>query len=138
MHNHQVNLPASKYLITFILLNHFLAAIVAMGLPLELSYRVLACVACAMSLSYWLKRYYLQQGHKAIVMLTQAHDHWQLLAANGKVHNGKLLPTSVVTPWLLVLHFQTEKQHRLFVPILQDMVSAAQMRQLYRAIRFPS
>ena len=68
-------------------------------------------------------------------LIWQVQDQWQLETPSGELINAKLLGSSYVNPWLIVLNFKPEAGRMLPVVILPDSVDSTTFGRLSVKLR---
>lgn len=111
-----------------------LGALVLVAVLVELTVPGQLLLVSAVLLSLWLTLRQLGWLGKpaAISRVTwQADGDWVVETGNGDVVEGKLLPTSYVHPWLVVLNFRLEgKRGVRSVVLLRDSLDESSFRRL--------
>ncbi len=65
------------------------------------------------------------------------HDRcWELVGPQRQVRRGRLLPSTWLSRWLILLHFRLEDGRFLTVPLWRDSLDAAAYRRLQRVVRW--
>jgi len=83
-------------------------------------------------------RQYLLRNSKRSVnnLLWQDQNQWQLTTATGEMIKARLLGSSFVNPWLIVLNFKPEQGGRMLpVVIMSDGVNRTTFRRLSAKLR---
>jgi len=84
-----------------------------------------------------LRCHLLQKGKRAVTGLEwDGGDEWQLQMAQGQSISARLLGSSFVSPWLIVLNFKTATSRRLLpVIIMADTIDSTSFRRLTSKLR---
>ena len=78
------------------------------------------------------RQYLLKTSKRAVTnLIWQQQDQWQLETARGEIINARLMGSSYVNPWLIVLNFKPEEGGRMLpVVIMPDSVDSTTFRRL--------
>jgi len=125
-------LEPSRRLRGFLIALHGLATLAALvnGLPLWGKIAALTLVACS-------ARHHLRNvAHLPIVSLhADAEQNWRLGLASGREMEARLLPGTVVSRWLIVLHLRDATGRFHALPVLPDSVDSESYRRLCVCLR---
>ncbi|HHC74912.1 MAG TPA: hypothetical protein ENK78_07535 [Thiothrix sp.] len=131
----------SRWLTTWIWGWHGLALAVVIFFPLSWSFygeiRVLCLLAILLS-AYYDIQHYLQQAHRSSVLraVWDEEGEWEVLLADYRVQAVQLSSTSLITPWLMCLRFQSlEANKRYTLLLFADALSVETLRQLRLRLR---
>jgi len=112
----------SRYLV-FI---HLLATIAILTTSLGLAEKLTFISLILVSLS--LKMY--QQLHRHIFHINyQLNKGWQIALSNG-IYSMNILPSTIISPNIIVLHFKSKNHPKQTLFICQDMMSNTEFRRL--------
>ena len=83
------------------------------------------------------RQYLLKTSKRAVInLIWQDQNQWQLDTAGGESLKAKLLGSSFVNPWLIVLNFKPEQGGRMLpVVIMPDGVDSTTFRRLSAKLR---
>lgn len=125
----RVNPTPSKSLAAIILVTHVLAFVsgFASTLPLWLSWVLAIAVLC--SLVIYLNRYYLHYMD-GLAIGYQDSGSWYLDDGGDETLKLQLLPSSVVTPWVVILNFKSANKTTNSFVICRDSLDAESFRKL--------
>jgi len=107
----------------------------AFALPLWL--KLMAAPVIIASLWLQLRTHLLQKGRRAVTGLAwDGGDEWQLQTAQAESVKARLLGSSFVSPWLIVLNFKIEASRRMLpVIIMSDTLDSSSFRRLTSKLR---
>jgi hypothetical protein len=115
----------------FITVVHGLAAVAAFANAFPLLVQGLLCGAVGVNLIVLLKRYGFLPGHEnKTEVFWDESTGWKLVSGDGTAVPVRLLPSSVVTTVVTVLHFKTERGGRRDVVVFRDAADADSFRRL--------
>ena len=126
-----VEVKQSNNLLAFIISVHGLALTSSMFLAILMSLKLLLMILVCYSLYFHLRRY--RQGFYILTLKHTAEFAWELEQKNN-LKGISILNTSVLTSFIIILHVQTNKQHRNLL-ICRDAVSDEAYRQLLVALK---
>jgi toxin CptA len=111
-----------------------------LSFDLNLLIKLLLMIALAFGLFIHSRQYLFRYGRRAVTNLVwQAQDQWQLDTANGETIKARLLGSSYVNPWLIILNFRPEQGGRVLpVVIMPDSVDSTTFRRLSVKLRLYS
>lgn len=121
----------SRQLLVFVWGSHLLALCVTMFLPL--SFLTQASLLLLIMLSLWHHWHASVIGdHERSIKIAEwgGADEWILFNAEGKKSRARLLSSSYVQPWLVVLSFYSKRFGRCRLIILPDSIDADLLRRL--------
>lgn len=133
----RVTLKPSFLLLAMLLFMHGGALIWLMTFVSPLWLKLIVAVAISASLLLQLRRYLLFRGDRAVTgVLWDGGDEWQLQRAKGEPLNARLLGSSFVNPFLIVLNFKIESSRRMLpVVIMTDSIDSSSFRRLTSKLR---
>jgi toxin CptA len=105
------------------------ASVLAAAIPLWLQMPALA----ALGLSAWrvLRRYARLSDPRSVrALATRTANAWELRLASGETVVVERLPTALVHPWLVIVHFRAGRERRWAVPVMADMLDSETHRRL--------
>lgn len=132
MTQYRFDFRPSRLLAMLLLLAHGLAMVSVVVLPLPVLMRTLLLLLLTANL--WIV-YKSRVSGASVSGLRIESDRVVLLDAGGGEMSGKLLPDSLVTPYLAVLQIRTESKHRR-VLIMPDNLDAHSFRRLRILLRW--
>lgn len=63
---------------------------------------------------------------------------WQLSFSENDFYTVKILPTTVITPYLIFLHSKSPARKKQFIPICKDSLTAEEYRKLIVSLKISS
>lgn len=130
----QFQINKSPLLIKLLVIIHSLAGFASLANGLILTYKLIALLTVGYSLFFYLRRYHFQ--FQTSRLRHNENSDWSIaMTKNGDFQDLEILPSSVVTSWLIVLHFRLEncKQHSLV--IFNDALNNQDYRRLMVALK---
>lgn len=99
--------------------------------------KLLLAIAIITSLLLQLRTHLLQKGRRAVTaLLWDGGEEWQLQMAHGEGVTARLLGSSFVSPWLIVLNFKIESRRRMLpVIIMTGTLDSSAFRRLTSKLR---
>ena len=98
---------------------------------LSLLIKLIATAALIVGFVNHVRQHLLRINKRAVHNLVwQDQDQWQLENSSGEFVNAKLLGSSYVNPWLIVLNFKPKSGRMLPVVIMPDSVDSTTFRRL--------
>jgi toxin CptA len=99
--------------------------------------KLITAITIIASLLLQLRCHLLQKGSRAVTgLLWDGGEEWQLQMAQGEAINGRLLGSSFVSPWLIVLNFKIESNRRMLpVIVMTDTIDSTSFRRLTSKLR---
>lgn len=103
---------------------------------LSLLIKLIATAALIIGFTNHVRHHLLRNNRRSVQNLVwQDQDQWQLETSSGKLINAKLLGSSYVNPWLIVLNFRPESGRMLPIVIMPDSVDSTTFRRLSVKLR---
>ncbi len=124
-----VSLGRSRYLLLLNLIIHGLAFIASVANALPWWSRVLIFASVLASLYFSSKRYGLFGGISRIEIRFVEHRGWSLRIDENDFFSVVLLPSSVIIPWITILHFKTDRKV-IPVVVFRDSLERDDFRRL--------
>lgn len=82
------------------------------------------------------RRLRLRTPRSILRVVWEGADDWRWYRADGSITRGRVAPSSVRVPWLVVLHLRPEDSRRLeFVPLTAASIGANDLRRLRARLR---
>ncbi|MGR9106554.1 MAG: protein YgfX [Gammaproteobacteria bacterium] len=100
----------------------------ASGLPTAI--RAAFALAILASWYFYAQRLRHEQGDNRPLILYGEQEGWTFRIGDGPMVHATLLPSSVATRWLVVLHFKTEKNRFQSFVLFADTLDAEDYRRL--------
>ena len=134
----ELKLNPSRTLTALLAAAHLLSLVLLWLLPLILAIQIAGSLLIAASLSFYLRRDCLLAAGNSIIGLRLDHDcNCACQTCDGTLLETKLLGSSMVTPWLIVLNLSAENRglarHAVILP---DSAEAEMLRQLRVLLRW--
>ena len=126
-----VEVKQSNYLLAFIISMHSLAFLSSLFLAVLMPLKLLVLMFVCISLYFYLRRY--QQGFYLCTLKHTTEFSWELFN-NNQLTGIRILNSSVLTSFIIILHVETNKKHQTLL-ICRDAVSAEAYRQLFVALK---
>ena len=126
-----IDVKQSTYLLAFIIVVHAVAALSCLMLPLTIALKVLFLFIPGYSFYFYLQRY--KQGFYTFSLRHTEELSWELIENNHYSYL-RILKSSVLTSFIVILQVEIEKKHRSFL-VCRDAVSAEEYRQLFVALK---
>ncbi len=115
---------------------HFISVFLPWFTGLEFNIKaILTCIPIA-SISYYLYKYnFYQSNERAVELILNSEDNWQVKMDNGVVHQASPANSLFVHPWLTIisLRYANQREHFILTPEFTD---ADQFRRLRVRLRF--
>ena len=128
---HYFTFHPSRQLVLCILLGHGIAVGSLVFLPMPKAALVLLLIVLTLSAIYYVLRDAQLILSGACVALRLEDDRVVLVNRNGDQLRGQLLPSSVITPYILILNIALENRRgRKNVVLMSDSMDAEVFRQL--------
>lgn len=118
----------SPLLIHLLLIIHGFAAFASLANALPWIYKLITFIAVACSLAFYLRRYHYQ--FEPFHIKCHAGSVWSIAYKEGDFQIMQILPASVMTIWLIVLHYRLENGKRHSLVILNDALNETDYRAL--------
>lgn len=118
----------SPLLIRWLFIAHGLAIFASLANGLFWTYKLLALAAVGLSLFFYLRNYHYQ--FKPCQIRYQENSGWSVAVANHDFQAITILPSTVLTTWLIVLHFRAENSKFQSLVILNDALHEKDYRAL--------
>lgn len=134
----RVVLRRSFLLVSALLFMHGGALLWLFSFALPLWFKLTAAAVTAISLLLQLRLHLLQKGRGAVIALEwDGGEEWRLQLAEGGYITARLLGSSFVTAWLIVLNFKPEAGCRRMLPviIMTDTIDTSSFRRLTSKLR---
>lgn len=135
----------SRWLGLMLLATHLLAAVVLLMIPLELTslepmpleplLRVLLLLLVMLSFGYGLWAQVLALAPWSLQEATWSGQGWRLGFRNGQLRDAVLLPSSLVTVPLVILHFRVGWLRYPLMILTEEVIAPDQLRQLRVRLR---
>jgi toxin CptA len=134
----RVLLKRSRYLTTVSMGVHIGAAATLIPLQIPLAAKLVMALALGLSLAHSLRRFAWLRSHRAIVGLELTdREHGSIQFAQGAWCEGRVLPTTYVTPVLTVVNVRVSGLRTLrHVIIVPDNIDADDFRKLRVMLRW--
>ena len=127
----QVDLGLSLWLAGYLLITHLLAVVLVFLLELKLYFSLGIIALIFFSLIYNWRRYLQLMLPNAVVGVDWSFEKgWLLRLKNGNNLKAALSPTSIVSRWLVILHFKTDRGETHRVAMAGDAVESNRLRKL--------
>jgi hypothetical protein len=121
----------SIWLAGYILLAHLFALILVFMLDLDLFLTLGLIALILVSLIYHWRKELLQLRANSVIGLEWSNNMgWQVRLRSGSNLKADLLPTSLVSRWLVILNFKTNNSGRHSIAIPADAIDSNLLRQL--------
>ena len=118
----------SPLLLQFLIITHSLAAFASLTNALPWIYKLIALITVGLSLFLSLRRYHY--CYNPYCIRYNKASNWQLAITKADFQTLTILPSSVITVWLMVLHVRVENGNHYNLVIMND----ALIDQNYRAL----
>lgn len=129
-------LASSRRLLAAVLVPHILAAFVLLGLDLRSPIVLVGFGLLDLSVFILICTHYRRCAPWAVSALVWEGDgSWRIRMGSGEQVSGRLRPSSVVLPQLILLNLELDGGGRLSVPILSDTLPAELRRRLRVRLR---
>jgi hypothetical protein len=127
----KLDLGFSMWLASYLLISHLLATIVVFQLELGIYFSFGLVVVVLYSLIYHWKRDIQQMQPNSVIGVDWSYEKgWLVRFRSGKNLKAELSPTSLVSRWLVVLHFTTQSSGRHMVAVAGDAIDSNRLRRL--------
>lgn len=123
-------LGRSRYLALFILAVHSLALVASITNALPWELRILLCTAVLINLYFSAKQYGVFGTIPIVEVRYADKEGWTLQTGDKKLHSVTLLPTSVLTSLVSILHFKADIK---VIPLV--VFSDSMGKEEYRRLR---
>ena len=125
-------IKSSSLLIKCLVALHVMAVFAAIFNTLELSYKVIIIALVIISLWRYVKR---EVAAKAFSIRFSSISGWEVAMLDDSFDAIEILPTTVITPYLIVLHFKMPDKQKHIVLIVKDALTYDEYRQLKVQLR---
>lgn len=125
----------SRTLSVYLLGLHGVAMLAVIHLPLAPSVLSMLIIALLLHGAWLGWSAVLRRAPWSIVALSWNAGGWMLTRADGQMRTACLLPSSVVTHFVVVLHFRDPARRRYVLPLWRDSVAAEDWRRLQVRLR---
>ncbi len=122
----------SSILIIALALLHLLAMIAAYLNTLDISFRLVIISLIVMNLLVKLKH---ELQVQAVFIRSSSLKGWEITSEGGEFSAINILPSTVITPYFIFLHFKAQKKPRESNFILKDSMVEDEFRQLIVQLR---
>jgi toxin CptA len=123
-------------LLRFLIITHSLAVFASLANALPWLYKLLSLAAVGLSLFISLRRYHYQ--FQPYCIRYNETSAWSIAMMDDDFQPMQILPSSVITSWLIVLHFQLENGKHQQSVILNDALSEQDYRTLVVTLKIAS
>lgn len=120
----------SRRLLRVLRLSHLASAILLLWLSLHFLWP-----AVLLPLLWLSHRYYHRRCRMPVRLARESDGSWLWHRGDDSVVPVDVLPETVITPWLVLLHVREEGGRRHVLPLLGDSLPAEQFRTLRVALR---
>ncbi len=128
----------SRWLGLLLLGTHLLAAAVLLLIPLERVSRVLLLLLVALSFGYGLWAQVLGLAPWSLREAIWSEQGWRLNFRNGDQREAVLLPSTLITVRLVILHFRVGWLRYPQMTLTEEAIAPDRLRQLRVRLRLPS
>jgi hypothetical protein len=118
----------SPLLVHLLIIIHSLAVFACLANALPWFYKLMILAVVVSSLVLTLRRYHTQ--FKSYHIQHNETSVWQLASSENAIETIKILPSSVVTCWVILLHFRLENDECHSLIILNDALNEKDYRAL--------
>lgn len=125
----------SRGLALLLLITHLLAAGVLLLVPLTLMVRALLLLLVVSSLGYGYWAQVLGRSPWSLREATWSEQGWQLGFRNGRQHEAVLLPSTLVSVRLVILHFRVGWLRYPQLILTEEVIDAELLRRLRVRLR---
>ena len=127
----QLHIGLSETIARYVAAIHILPLTVCLMLPVEIYFKsIAACLIVTSGIYHWFTRA-RQQGRDVITCLEKGEDeYWLLYHADGRVLTARLLTSSFISHWLMILHFAPGQFQRRYVLLAPDSAESEKLRRL--------
>ena len=117
----------SPLLIKWLVAIHAIAIFAACLNALELAYKIVIISLILFSLFFYLRREL--RFHDFSIVHSMANG-WEMALSDNHFHTVKILASTVVTPYLIVLHYKIQNKQKQTILICKDALIADDYRKL--------
>ena len=125
-------IKSSSLLIKCLVVLHVMAVFAAIFNTLELSYKIIIIALVIISLWRYVKR---EVAAKAFSIRFSSISGWEVAMLDDSFDAIEILPTTVITPYLIVLNFKMPDKQKHIVLIVKDALTDNEYRQLKVQLR---
>lgn len=111
-----------------LIITHALAIFAGLANSLFWFYKLIALIVVGCSLFVYLRRYHYQ--FQPYQLKYNEDSVWSVAITDNDFQTMQILPSSVITTWLIVLHFRLENGKRQDLVILNDALNQQDYRSL--------
>ena len=122
----------SSCLLFFIIGLHGLSVLSCLQIALIWQLKIVWLLLVILSLSWQLRKYW--QGYYQVYLQCKADNSWQYSMIQQDFVDISILPSSVLSAWLIILHIKVDKKYHTLL-IINDSLSAEAYRQLKVALK---
>ena len=117
----------SPVLIKWLVLLHVTAIIAASLAALEPSYKIVIISMALLSLLFYLKR---ELRFHSLSIVHSMASGWEISLSDNQFYPVKILASTVITPYLIVLHYKIQNKQKQTILICKDALIADDYRKL--------
>lgn len=121
----------SRLYLGLIGISHGIAALGSIANNLPLLWRIIILVIVAISYRITLKNYLFNTSKPTLVIAHNDSEGWSLQAVDSPLQYVGLLPSSVTTRIVTLLHFEMDNRQQRTIPIFKDSLD----KECYRKLR---
>lgn len=128
--------PARSYwLLLFLIVMHLLAAIAVLLTPLQFWPRLGLALLVVLSLGYRIWASVLGKAPWSVREVVLSAQGWRLALENGRSLSATLLPSTVITVWLVVLNFRVGWWRHYSLVLTTEVMTPDALRRLRARLR---
>jgi hypothetical protein len=127
----KIDLGFSVWMASYLLCVHLLTLALLFLLDLGIYFSFCLIALVIYSLIYNWRRYLQQNQANSVIGVDWNYDRaWLVRLNDGNSFKAELLPTSLVSRWLVILHFNTDIAGKQRVVVLGDAIDSDLLRKL--------
>jgi hypothetical protein len=111
---------------------HAIAIIAALTNALTTSYKIILVIAILVSLIVYLKR---ENNVKGLTLRHAEVSGWEITSLENQFSSIQVLPSTVITQYLIVLHYKIQNQKKRAIIICKDTMTNDNYRKLLVALK---
>jgi hypothetical protein len=122
----------SPFFIKWLFIIHAIAILAVLTIVLTTVYKIVLVVAILVSLTVYLKK---ENSFKRLILRHVEVSGWEIASFENQFSSIQLLPSSVLTQYLIVLHYKIQNKKKRAIIICNDTMTNGNYRKLLVALK---
>jgi len=126
------NIESSRFLINWLFALHAIAILATFTNSLSIVYKIILLIGILVSLIVQLKR---EDNFKGLILRYSEVTGWEITSLENQFSSIQILPSTVITHYLIVLHYKIQNQKKRAIIICKDTMTNDNYRKLLVALK---